>query len=588
MGVYKTVHTSYKKLKRYRPLQAVSSDKFAYITMAGMLVAIIYAMISVAYGRVAPNNAKMPPAVEDVADVEMFARSCLKRIATTIDMKTFTDELITCLMIAIKNYHDVNWDDMIKKDKNGLMVKCKIACFVFQDTGTSAKSKYICNICIGHQPMVAAERCLKRDGVPVKSKVFKHISSFIDCISQTGLNENKKTISSSVTVPYEYVSNDTEHKTYFPSHNVTDYKHMYPASHNVTCISYLILQRVSQKPHEGVCDVDDTGNRSLTDMIRSCGLSGHGNKLQISIHRNSGSCQNTHELWREMRITWICAKLNYGLMGINMITLMVVWLIMKRRKPKYMHWFVLSNMLWVVWRMQETVHVDTRWRDEISYLCIFTGYLGYTSQSVSLYLMAGTSIERMQMIMCPFKSQRSHKTRSVDNTVATLAFGFLVGIVCSVLNAAAVVLMKDPLVARMCQLSSIHADDSLEFLLFVKIFSVMFIYVVPCAMLAYCNMAALVARKKQMSESGIRASLQNYMKRQKRATMRLSFILFCSALIIISLPNPIFDLQNAFELYFSGELGKRSQVKEIAEGVLTNLTVLAFLLNTVVGMKFSI
>ena len=566
--------------------------------MAGVLVAIIYAMISTTFGHAAADNVKLPPAV-GFEDVESLPRLCLERMVTTVDMKTFSDELLTCVMTKIKNYFIQNWDDMFKK-KREKKSRCKLKCFVFQDTGTSTEKKYLCDSCPGRQPPVDAEQCLKEEGVPVKRKVLKHISPVIACFSPTGLtkmtNENDKTISpSAIVVPYSHVSNATngstdtenEHK-YFLSHDDPEYS----ASHNLTCVSYLILQKVSQKPYEGVCHVDSTASKSLTDMIRFCGLSGHGNKLQISIYRDSGSCQNTGELWQAMKIPWICAKLNYALIGINMITSMIVCLVMKcsnRRKPKYMHWFVLSNMMWVAWRMQETVNVDTRWRDEIPCLCMFTGFLGYTSQSVSLYLMAGTSIDRMQMITSPIKSQRRHKTGTVaDNTVVTLAFGFLVGVVCSVLNIAAVVLMKDPLVARTCQLSTIPADDSLEFLLFVKIFSVMLIYAVPCAMLVYCNMAAVIARRKQMFESLIRSSSRNYIKRQKRATMRLRFILFCSTLIIISLPKPIFDLQNAFELYSAGELSIRSQDKEIAEGVLTNLTVVAFLLNTVVGMKFSI
>ena len=353
------------------------------------------------------------------------------------------------------------------------------------------------------------------------------------------------------------------------------------------CLSYLILGRLTELPSQGVCRLDNESELSVNDMKHQCGLSGLGNKLRVQVSTSSMSpCAVSPALWTHVNVTWIYAKINYGLLGISMIISVCVWFILNfflKASLNRCTVFFVSNLLWITWRCQETAHVDARWRGDQPYVCMFTGSLGYISESVLLYLMAGASVKRMHALVTPFQHPSNVKSDRSKVLIISLVCGFLAGLACSLLNIVAVLVMDNPAVAQTCQL--VGGSESLVFLLTVKICSVLFIYVVPCCALVYCNVIVLIAMKKKQTSLGMRAT-QHRDRQIKKATHKLTFILIISLLITFCLPKAIFDLKRAFELYLGTGVEKTAS-EILVEGMLTNLTACALLLNAVIGMMFS-
>ena len=487
------------------------------------------------------------------------------------NLADMNNKLLVC--VANWNARVGNFNSLVKD------TRCEWACFVYDDalSMTSTEFLKLCMLCpddtLGH----AADKCLTGMNINPEGKVFRYIQDSSKwCkpklkVPQLFMILNRK-------IPFPTTSRELVERTNEILNREDDEQEM--TDRPIACLSYLILGRLTRLPTEGVCRVSNISALSVNDMKHQCGLSGLGNKLHVQVTTGSmDTCFLSPELWRQVKVTWVCAKLNYGLLGFNMITSVCVWLRLKfvcKSKSKFMHWSLLSNLLWIVWSSQETVHVDTRWRDDQPYVCMFTGSLGYTSESLSLYLMVGASLERMRALISPYRWNNTRRK------VLSLVCGILVGLLCSLLNIAAVLEMNNLTVAQTCELES--DEESLEFLLIVKICSVLFIYMVPCCVLVYCNIAVLITMKKKTS-TGMRTSQRRHQNFQK-ATRRLCFILVSSLLIMFYLPKAIFDLKRAFELHFGSGVDKSSG-EILADGVLNNLTVCSLLLNTVIGMKFS-
>ena len=491
---------------------------------------------------------------------------CIRNFhAFPTNLADMNNQLLACVLSRISRIKDFN---------NLVNSRCTWECFVYDDVlFMTGEFEQLCLLCPDDKLDHAADKCLIGNSISQEGKVFRYLH---DIMKWCGSMENEiQVIVPNFNNRFPTTSEEPKNE---PSHGKDVEQVM--TDRPIACLSYLILGRITWLPTEGVCRVSNISALSVNDMKHQCGLSGLGNKLHVHVTTGSvDTCFMNPDLWWQVKVTWVCAKFNYGLLGINMITSVCVWLRLKfvcKSKSKFMHWFLLSNLLWIAWRSQETVHVDTRWRDDQSYVCMFTGSLGYTSESLSLYLMVGASLERMHALVSPYQ------WKSTRSKMLSLVCGFLVGLLCSVLNIAAVLAMDDPTVAQTCQVAS--DKESLEFLVTVKICSVLFIYVVPCCVLVYCNVAVLVAMKK-MQSTGMRTSQHRNQKLQK-ATYRLRFIFVSSLLVMFHLPKAIFDLKRAFELHVGSGVDKSSG-EILADGVLNNLTVCSLLLNTVIGMTFS-
>ena len=360
------------------------------------------------------------------------------------------------------------------------------------------------------------------------------------------------------------------------------------ASHFI-CVSYAILTSISEKPQEGVCQLTaDTQNMAVDDILSKCGLSDRKAKHQVRLEISGDDCKKHGDLLKDIKVKWVSAKLNYGLVGLNAITVLIMWSLRisdRKKRGIVLHVLVASNVLWLAWRAQETVQIETRWRDEIPYLCIVTGSLGYTTQTVSFYIMVGFSMMRMCAIVSPLKWQQSRQHEKTF-TVTALCCGLLAGIICSAFNTAVVLTMDDPTVRQLCKLYSIAKEESMQFLLAVKVISIIFVYLLPCFTLMGCNVASLVSLRKSTSMTP--AVHGNSSSNRQRATRNLSFMCITSLLIVLYLPQPIFDLKRAIQMFCYASTGLvESQSEIIAESVFTNLTVIVLFLNTLVGIKFS-
>ena len=294
------------------------------------------------------------------------------------------------------------------------------------------------------------------------------------------------------------------------------------------------------------------------------------------------TCSPDFPLYDQMLVIWICAKLNYLLLLLNLAFLIKLWYSLGTHREKcrlatsYKSWFVASNMLWIIWRLQETVHLDTEWRSQCPYLCIVTNYLCYICQTGSLYMMALSSFERFQAIARPL-------TRTVTRTPC-IAIGFLVGLLTSCINLANILTINDIAVAKTCHMRSNYITmRSLLFMLLCKILNLCLVYIIPAIFLICCNVATLVSINKK---AYLEDSCTNHYK--DKLNHNLIFVVLCSLAIVCCLPKPILELLMVGKMFSSadGSLG-RSTGEVIADGVFINLTVIAFMLNTAVGIKYS-
>jgi hypothetical protein len=426
--------------------------------------------------------------------------------------------------------------------------ECEVWCFIFEDTIVGVDIHRICARCPGSFLYYEARECLLTQNLRQTGIRLKYVSPALFCpVADEGSGYND--------------ASDTED--------------------DITCISFLKMGSINQRPVEGVCQVEGSRNASLYEMSARCGFLQQDSRLHLDVQRTSSghACQRHGSIGAQMKVTWLCAKINYALIGVNIMVTTCMWLLLKnkkrRRQGRCYRLFACCNVLWLAWCTQETLNTDNQWRDDLPYSCVFTGSLGYISYSMALYLMTASSVLRQRAIMSTMKVSPGNSARY---RWLALAFGAAIGTLCSLLNISALVTMPEAQVARRCQVQGV---DSMEFLLVAKITSVVFVHLVPCFTLMATNAISVFALKRLPQNSN-----GSSMKRRGKAVKNLQFILLCSLLVVCYLPKPLFDLQRAIEM-LCGAPSRVSYNQAVAEGVLGNLTVIAILLNTLTGMKFS-
>ena len=252
------------------------------------------------------------------------------------------------------------------------------------------------------------------------------------------------------------------------------------------CVVLTAHSLVFKRPQYEVCFLKDNTTENMRARVEE-----ECNNVAKAIHWNisfrtsdNSACVKDPVYLNKLHIRWVGSKVNYFLSVTGIcVCLFLCTTISANRRSKFKVVFASSNIIWLCWRLQETVQQDTRWRDNIPYLCIVMYYIQYLSQTTSLYLLSCLSFERLYAVVSPVHYRCSKKARGHYKRI-TIVIAFLVGSVGSTLNLSAVLTMKDDVVQRTCRLAvSKSNNEYLGFTVITKVAILIFVFVLPCTIL---------------------------------------------------------------------------------------------------------
>ena len=337
-------------------------------------------------------------------------------------------------------------------------------------------------------------------------------------------------------------------------------------------------------PKLHICDKVVARGEDKKALIDSC-HEGATNVKTVEVLEN-GMCENHRkaETLQGRKIAWVFAKTNYLIIGCNYV--LIIWLLVTTLAPNKSYHsltFGVVDAIWLLWRLQETLNFETDWTRNVPYVCVGLNTVYYLTSVMCLYLFAYTSMDRYHALAAPLKWYTVGKGRLFRNCVIAAV---MVGIAGSLLNILALFLLDDQSVLKYC---SVHGDveGSLTFLVSSKIINLLFLYCCPCCVLIFANVAIAFAARCHRSQPMI---LRKHSQRAEQGNTAgnnklqwvIRFLIFSSLFMLCCLPAPILDLIKAFHSSF---ISKKAEF--IADGIVWNLTTLAFAINVSVGMKFT-
>ena len=205
------------------------------------------------------------------------------------------------------------------------------------------------------------------------------------------------------------------------------------------------------------------------------------------------------------KVLWGCAKVNYSILGGDIVVVCIMLIRYQLRKGTktsrhYVLAFVIMNLVWVTWRLQETLDWDMNWRANNPYACIFTNYVRYGVEAGILYMFACTSLHRLHAVTRPFQWRSRSMPRLLD--AAAISSGVLVGLIISALNLLALLYMGDDQIVKFCRFTPDAAKTPLHFLMVVKVLNLILVFVLPFMIIILSNgamFAALQISAKRMA-----------------------------------------------------------------------------------------
>ena len=281
---------------------------------------------------------------------------------------------------------------------------------------------------------------------------------------------------------------------------------------------------------------------------------------------------------------WLLSKLNYFIISCDILVIIVViikweWQRGKRTKRRFIWAFAVINIFWMMWRLQETLNWDIKWRIDYPYLCILTNYIRYCAEAGILYMFACTSLHRLKAVTRPLQWHSRSMPRFLDATA--IGTGILVGIIISTLNVIALLTMKDKHIEQFCSFGNDAAEIPLLFILVVKVLNLGLVFVLPFFVTLVSNSAMFIALLMKQNKV-----IQSSSKR-KNQKFSWKFLFLSCVIIAFCLAKPATELKLAVETYQNDWLAGRSPGDIIVEGVMWNLTTLAYMINTLAGIKYS-
>ena len=314
-------------------------------------------------------------------------------------------------------------------------------------------------------------------------------------------------------------------------------------------------------------------------------------------------CMNRPEwkLIHSYKASWILAKINYLLISLTLFMIFIRSLRSKligvrMRQHYHVILFGFLNGCWLIWRLQETINMESKWQRHVPYICIGTNTICYVVECISLYLFTVTSMQRCHALLTPLPvSQTSTYTKHKKYKLA-IASGLPVAVLCSVLHVVALYRMQDPDIIKSCTILPQHdvtgAVHSFVFLLVVKALSLCFIYLLPCFFMALSNIMMIITLQRRLNKRmriGRRISMSGQTSLNRKFHLTSSFILFSSVFLLCCLTRPVYELVMTVNMHLDQGTGERMAVHNVVlNAIICNLTAVAFTINTVVGLNYSV
>ena len=138
----------------------------------------------------------------------------------------------------------------------------------------------------------------------------------------------------------------------------------------------------------------------------------HIHQIQFAYVHHKESCFNS-QLGQELyyhKIAWIFTKVNYVLTGGGLLFNIRVLVMLSKYEDDsddivYLHLKSLNafNILWLLWRFQQSLNWDTGWQKYVPYICHVTNAIEILSESVEMYTVVSLSLQRAMSILYPIR-----------------------------------------------------------------------------------------------------------------------------------------------------------------------------------------
>ena len=290
------------------------------------------------------------------------------------------------------------------------------------------------------------------------------------------------------------------------------------------------------------------------------------------------------------KAAWLLAKFNYGLIITSTLcvllpTMRSVIIRLGTSNSRSVLLFGVLNVLWMIWRLQETLQWDTKWQDEVPYICVATNTLQYLVEAVALFLFVCTSLDRYRAISGSLLSIVSRKKEKL--VVLSLIVGVITGGSCSILNITALSVMTSPsaLLLKRCSIPN-DVRDNLIILIIAKVVSLVAMYLVPCGIMSAANIAMILSVRRQSKKN---LDICYHRKHKSRKTSMISgFLVFSSVFMVCSVSKPIFEVYLAIKIHMGVSAKEdRDTVGILLDAITWNLTTIAYTINTMMGLRFT-
>ena len=182
------------------------------------------------------------------------------------------------------------------------------------------------------------------------------------------------------------------------------------------------------------------------------------------------------------------------------------------------HKRLLLLLIWLLWRLQETIQADSQWTEYVPYLCNVTNTVHYVLEAVMLYTTCYISLNRYRAVSNPIMYRVSHTTGYTQIHAAVC--GCIIGILCSVINITATQLLSaDEYTGAYCRLTTPTNEEQvyLEGIIVVKSISLTIMYIVPCSYMIITNasMAVMLHKQKRRAAKMLQESTQQIASEEK-------------------------------------------------------------------------
>jgi hypothetical protein len=292
------------------------------------------------------------------------------------------------------------------------------------------------------------------------------------------------------------------------------------------------------------------------------------------------------------RAAWLLAKFNYGL--ILLATMFVIvpsahTRVQKKGTVQCSLVFAATSVVWMAWRLQENFNWDNKWQASVPYICVATNTLRYLMEGIALFLFSSTSMERYLALAGSFVL-RVRRKRQVRSPRVAVLVGATTGGLCSLLNSLVLCFMTSPsaLLLKTCSVPRELAVNLVP-LIVAKVLSLLVMYLVPCCVMCAANIAVSRSIRRKSNQNLGRCSKK---RPTKKTEMISGFLVFSSIFMVCCVSKPIFEVYVAIQIHVSEAASSSSVDTADAIGLILdvitwNLTTVAYVINTVMGLRYT-